>query len=164
MSFVCLTQLSVLAIRLESSMHSYGQVILLNPSLRFLSVFLLMLYTQYPVCRGVVVKHAESQQRGCHFDSSMRHNKNAIGKDANGKPPHEFHFPRKNSEPRLWFLLRSKSIIRRKKPNMQRTILDTGKFVFFFEQCSVFLRDVTRPRDPYVCRSHRKPVTVLTLN
>ena len=36
----------------------------------------------------------------------MRHNKNAIGEKGNGKPPHEFHFPRKNSEPRLWFLLR----------------------------------------------------------
>ena len=40
--------------------------------------------------------------------------KNAIGKEGNGKPPHEFHFPRKNSEPCLWFLLRS-------KPSMQRS-------------------------------------------
>ena len=34
---------------------------------------------------------------------------NTIGKEGNMKPPHEFHFPIKNSEHCLWFLLRSKS-------------------------------------------------------
>ena len=34
---------------------------------------------------------------------------NAIGEEGNGKPHHKFHFPKKNSEPCLWFLLRSKS-------------------------------------------------------
>ena len=38
---------------------------------------------------------------------------NAIGEEGNGKPPHESHFPRKNSEPCLWFLLRSKSSMQR---------------------------------------------------
>ena len=31
------------------------------------------------------------------------------GEEGNGKPPHKIHFPWKNSEPCLWFLLRSKS-------------------------------------------------------
>ena len=38
---------------------------------------------------------------------------NTIGEEDNGKPPHEFHFPRKNLEPCLWFLLRSKSSMQR---------------------------------------------------
>ena len=37
-------------------------------------------------CRGVVVKHVDSQHRGCEFDSSMCHNKNTIGEEDNGKP------------------------------------------------------------------------------
>ena len=45
--------------------------------------------------RGVVVKHADSQHRGCQFDSSMSHFLNAIGAGGNGKPPHEIHFRRK---------------------------------------------------------------------
>ena len=32
----------------------------------------------------------------------------AIGEEGNGQPPHRILFPRKNSEPCLWFLLRSK--------------------------------------------------------
>ena len=59
-------------------------------------------------CRGVVVQHVDSQGRGCEFDASMRHIANAIGEEDNGKPPHKIHFPRKNSGPCLWFLLRSK--------------------------------------------------------
>ena len=34
------------------------------------------------------------------------------GEEGNGKPPHEIHFTR-NSEPCLWFLLRSNSIMQR---------------------------------------------------
>ena len=41
----------------------------------------------------------------------MCHNKNGIGEEGKGKPPHEFHFPRKNSEPCLWFLLCLKSSV-----------------------------------------------------
>ena len=43
-----------------------------------------------------MVKHADSQYRDREFDSSMRHFKNVIGEEGNGKPPHEFDFPRKN--------------------------------------------------------------------
>ena len=39
--------------------------------------------------------------------------KNAAGEEGNGRQPHEFHFPRKDSEPYLWFLLRSKSSMQR---------------------------------------------------
>ena len=35
-------------------------------------------------CRGVVVKHVDLQHRGCQFDSSMCHLKNAIGEEAIG--------------------------------------------------------------------------------
>ena len=31
-----------------------------------------------------------------------------IGEEGNGEPLHKIHFPRKNSEPCLWYLLRSK--------------------------------------------------------
>ena len=41
----------------------------------------------------------QTQHRGCEFDSSMRHNKNA--EEGNGKPLHTFHLPRKNSDPCL---------------------------------------------------------------
>ena len=51
--------------------------------------------------------------------SCTRQNKNAIGEEGNGKPPHEFKSPRKNSEPCLWFLLPSKS-------NMLNTIDEEG--------------------------------------
>ena len=47
-------------------------------------------------CRGVVVKHADSQHRGGQFDSSIRYSKNAIGEEGNKKPPHKTHFHRKN--------------------------------------------------------------------
>ena len=40
---------------------------------------------------------------GCEFKACMCYNKNAIGEEGNGKPPHKIHFPRKNSEPCLWF-------------------------------------------------------------
>ena len=60
-------------------------------------------------CRGVVVKHVDSQHRGCQFDSFVCHFQNTIGEEGNGRPSHEFYFPRKNSEPCFWFLLRSKS-------------------------------------------------------
>ena len=53
-----------------------------------------------------MLKHAISQHRGCRFDFQ-----NAISKEGNGKPPREFHFPRKNSEPCLWFLLSSSLLI-----------------------------------------------------
>ena len=46
-------------------------------------------------CRGVVVKHADSQHRGCQFDSSMCHFKNAIGEEGNGKPPQKNPLPKK---------------------------------------------------------------------
>ena len=41
-----------------------------------------------------MVKHADSERRDCQFEFSMCHNQNAIGKDSNGKPPHELNFPR----------------------------------------------------------------------
>ena len=41
-----------------------------------------------------MVKHADSQHRGCQFDSSIFHFEHAIGEEGNGKPPQEFHFPR----------------------------------------------------------------------
>ena len=44
-------------------------------------------------CHGVVVKHADSQHRGRQFDSSMRHNKNAIDEKGRGKLHYEIHFP-----------------------------------------------------------------------
>ena len=40
----------------------------------------------------------QAQHRGWQFDSSMCHNINAIGEEGNGRPLHEFHFPRKYSE------------------------------------------------------------------
>ena len=43
----------------------------------------------------------------------MCHNKNAISEEGNGKPPHEFHFPRRDAEPCLWFKLSSKSSVGR---------------------------------------------------
>ena len=49
-------------------------------------------------CRGVVVKHGHSQHRGHEFDSFMRHNKNTIGEEGNGKPSHEFHYPRNKTQ------------------------------------------------------------------
>ena len=41
-----------------------------------------------------VLRHADSQHRGCQFDSPMCHFQNAISEKGNGKPPHEFHFLR----------------------------------------------------------------------
>ena len=43
----------------------------------------------------------------------MCDNESTIGEEDNGKPPHEIHYPRENSELRLWFLLRSKSSMQR---------------------------------------------------
>ena len=56
-------------------------------------------------CRDVVVKRANSQRRGCEFESYMIHNKISISEEGNGKPPHKIHLPGKNSKPCLWFLL-----------------------------------------------------------
>ena len=39
----------------------------------------------------------------------MEFYENITGEEGNGKRPHKIHFPRKSSEPCLWFLLRSKS-------------------------------------------------------
>ena len=36
---------------------------------------------------------------------------NTIGEEGNGRARHKIHLPRKNSEPRLWFLLRAKSSV-----------------------------------------------------
>ena len=44
---------------------------------------------------------------GCQFDSSMRHKKDAICEEGNGKPPHSFithHFP-------AWKKLRALSLV-----------------------------------------------------
>ena len=38
-----------------------------------------------------------------------------MGEEGNGKPPHKIHFPRRSSEPCLWFLLRSKSSMQRSR-------------------------------------------------
>ena len=62
-------------------------------------------------CYGVLVQRADSKLRGCEFASRREHNKDAIGEEGNGKPPNEFDFPRRNSEPCIWFLLRSKSSV-----------------------------------------------------
>ena len=67
-----------------------------------------------------MVKHADSQHRGCQFDSSMCHFLNAICEEGNGKPPREFHFPRRNSERCLWFLLRSTSSVQRSRIQIRR--------------------------------------------
>ena len=56
--------------------------------------------------RGVVVKRADSYRRGCKFQSCTCHNKNTIGEEGNGKPPHKVHFPGINSEPCFWFIVR----------------------------------------------------------
>ena len=61
------------------------------------------------VRRGVMVKRADSQHTGFQFESCTRHNKNANGEEGNGEPPHEVHFPRRNSKHCLWFLPHSKS-------------------------------------------------------
>ena len=42
-----------------------------------------------------MVKHADSQHRGCQFNFSMCHFQNAIGEEGNRTPPHEFHFSKK---------------------------------------------------------------------
>ena len=49
----------------------------------------------YQWCRGVVVQLADSQHRGCQFESCTCHNKNATGEEGKRKPSHEFHFPGK---------------------------------------------------------------------
>ena len=38
-------------------------------------------------CHGVVVKHADWQHKGCPFNSSIGHKKNAIDEEGNGIPP-----------------------------------------------------------------------------
>ena len=43
------------------------------------------------------------------FEYAMEFYENAIGEKGNGRPPHEIHFPRNNSEPCLLFLVRSNS-------------------------------------------------------
>ena len=92
---------------------------------------------------GIVVKHADSQHRGCQLDPSMCHFYNTISfkegalqqavfkgppikifnynlrtsktlKKSNGVPPREFHVPGKISDLCLWFLLRSKSSMQRR--------------------------------------------------
>ena len=47
------------------------------------------------------------------IEYAMEFYENAIGKEGNGKPSHKIHFPSNNSEPCLWFLLRSKSSMQR---------------------------------------------------
>ena len=42
----------------------------------------------------------------------MFQNIDSTGEEDDGKLPHEFHFPRKNSEPCFWFLLRLESSMR----------------------------------------------------
>ena len=63
---------------------------------------------------GAVVKWLSIRTRntgvGFEFESYTCHKQNTLGE---GKPPHDIHFPRKNTEPCLWFLLRSKSNMRR---------------------------------------------------
>ena len=55
--------------------------------------------TFYISSRGVVVRHADSQHRGCQFDSSKCHFENAFGEEGKGKPPRESHFPRESESP-----------------------------------------------------------------
>ena len=58
----------------------------------------LVCFEYHKWCRGLVVKHADSQHRGCHFDSSMCHFKDAIGEEGNGKPPHKNPLPKKKTQ------------------------------------------------------------------
>ena len=46
-------------------------------------------------CRRVVVKRVDSEHRACEFKSYMCHDKNTIGEESNGNPPHKVHFPGK---------------------------------------------------------------------
>ena len=56
--------------------------------------FILILFILIRVwCCCVMVKHPDSYRRGCELESSMCHNKNAIGKEGNGKPPHKNPIP-----------------------------------------------------------------------
>ena len=61
---------------------------------------------------GLMVMRADSRCGGCEFESYKRRNKNAIGEEGNGKPPHIIHFRRKKPGSCLWFLLHSKSSMR----------------------------------------------------
>ena len=42
-----------------------------------------------------VIKCADSKHKGCRFESDTCRNKNTICEEANGKPSHKIHFPRK---------------------------------------------------------------------
>ena len=70
-------------------------------------------------CRDVVVKDADLCHLGRELNTGVVTSIppcdiiNAIGEESNGKPHHKIHFPRKNLGPCLWFLLRSKSSMRR---------------------------------------------------
>ena len=87
---------------------------------------------------GVVVQHAESQHRGCQLDSSMCHDKNTIGAEGNEKLSHKIYFPGKHSEPCLWFLLRSKSSMRRRKEHRHIARLRFTN-TFNLNQCSAII-------------------------
>ena len=73
--------------------------------------------------RGVVVKRADSQDRGKEFESRRCNNRNTIVEEGNGKPPREFQFPTKNSEPFLRFLLHLKSRMQRSFSNRLRGVV-----------------------------------------
>ena len=71
---------------------------------------------------GSVVNCANSWQRGCELQSYTCQNNNAIGEKGNGKPSHKIPSSRKYSKPCLWFLLRSKSSMRRSFWDMKRAV------------------------------------------
>ena len=50
-----------------------------------------------------MVKRADSHHRGCEFESSTCHNKNAIGEEGNGELPHKIYFRRKDQSPVFGF-------------------------------------------------------------
>ena len=77
-----------------------------------------------------------TQHRCCQFDSSTCHNKNAIGEEGNGKPPYEFHFPRKHSASRLWFLPRLKLSMR--PTQVYKYIYLSMIYTFIMHFCSHF--------------------------
>ena len=78
-----------------------------------------------------MVKHTNSLRSGCEFESCTCRNKNAIGKEGSGQPPHKVHIPRKNSDPYLRFLLRSKSSL----PRSIALVIDLDEIDLDFASC-----------------------------
>ena len=63
------------------------QLLIALRNIKVAKLDLFAIFITYVCCRGVVAKHADC--RGCEFNSSMRHSKNANDEGGNGKPPHK---------------------------------------------------------------------------